>query len=380
MATHTIGYETYRRYLLGLDDDTPKSPAWAEPITGAPAATIYQLAHDYGALKPAALFAGWGPQRQIYGEQIARAFVTLACLGGNVGVPGGGLASVDTRRNLIPVGQLPGGSYAPARFITPGSWACYILEDRLDPPLKLGYIVASNVINRSPDARANVRALQQLDFVVVHEQFMTPTARCADLVLPIVTDLERSDLVTSWGHDSHLFHMRQAIAPLGESRTDYWILSRLAERLGFGPEYTQGRSEDEWVAALLQNDALDGESLRRDGLMRTDGAPRVALAEFRADPIAHPLKTPSGRIEITSEQAVRCGLPAIPSYIPDRPAEGDYPLQFGDAAQQVALQFVRPRQPLAAALGATRCVAQPVDAAARGVADGDPWKYPAPKV
>ena len=313
VGAHTVGYAAYQDYVLGCSDDTPKTPEWAEPITGVPAGTTRLLAMDFATTKPAALLPGWGPQRTAFGEQIARAWITLACMTGNVGLRGGGLASVGTRQNLIPIQALPMGPYVSDRHVSSAAWAKAILSDTLQPPVEMAYIVASNLINRSPDTNRNARALQRLSFVVVNEQVLTPTARYADIVLPICMDLERSDLVTSWGHDSHLFHSQQAIAPAGDSRTDYWVFSQLAERLGIGDAYTAGRTEQEWIAYLLRTSDLDAEGLAREGLVRFDGKPRVALAGFRRDPSSNPLSTPSGLIEISGPRAVDCGLPAIPS-------------------------------------------------------------------
>jgi anaerobic dimethyl sulfoxide reductase subunit A len=328
LERYTRGYDAYRRYLLGEEDGTPKTPAWAGAETGVPAETIAQLAREYATAKPAALLPGWGPQRGLYGEQISRALIVLACMSGNVGLRGGGLASVGTRQNVLPVGALPSGPHRAARQLSNVTWAREILEDQLDPPISMAYIVASNLINRSPDTRANARALGQLDTVVVQDPFWTPTALCADLVLPICTDLERSDLVTSWGHDLHLFDSRQAVAPAGEARTDYWVYGQLAERLGFGEAYTQGKSEAEWLARFRNPRLLDLEALDRTGIMRGDGEPRVALADFRRDPEAHPLTTRSGLIEITNPEAECHGLPAIPSYVAVKSAQETLPLQL----------------------------------------------------
>jgi anaerobic dimethyl sulfoxide reductase subunit A len=373
LASHTVGYDLYRRYVLGLDDGTPKTPAWAEAITGVPVATIVQLARDYATVKPAALLPGWGPQRALYGEQYARAMITLACMTGNVGTRGGGVASVGTRGNIVPIGSLPMGPKASRRRISSAAWAAPILEGALEPPITLAYIVASNLINRSPNTLGNIRALEMLDFVVVHEQFLTPTTRHADIVLPIVTDLERSELVTSWGYDTHLFQSQQVLPPAGEARTDYWIFAQLAQRLGVEPSYSEGRTEQQWLDHLLSQAPIDRAPLERDGLLRLEGAPRVALADFRADPVAHPLKTASGRIEIASAQAVAVGLPLIPSYVP---AETEPDVAPG------ALQLVTPhsKQRSNSCAHASPWIRDaaphtlwlnPQDAQARGIADGD---------
>lgn len=343
---------------------------WAEGITGISASRIAALAHALGTIKPAALLPGWGPQRTRYGEQIARAWIALACITGSVGVRGGGLASTGLRGGGIPTGSLLRGPYSPDRKVSAALWARQILEGRLDPPLQMAFIVASNLANRSPDTRANVRALRALDFVVVSEPFLTPTARCADLVLPICTDLERADLVGAWGEDGYLFHSQQALPPAGETRTDYWVFARLAERLGFGAAYTAGRTEDEWLADLLAGDQLDQPALAQ-GVMRLKVEPRVALAAFRDDPAAHPLPTASGRIELVNLQAAAFGLPAIPSYVPGLNGRGDRPLQLLTPHHKARANSCLHANPWLRELEAHAAWIHPCDAAARGIAQGD---------
>ena len=369
----TDGSEAYRRYLMGLDDDIPKTPAWAEPITGVDAEMIRRLARAYATERPAALLAGWGPQRTRYGEQSARALMALACVSGNVGLRGGGLGGYGTRGSgsEIALGSLPMGPYAPGRRLPPGSWAPAILEGQLHPAPALLYIVASNLVNRSPNSLANVAALAQVPFVVVHEPFMTPTARHADLVLPINTDLERSDLVTSWGHDSHLFYSQQAVASRGESRTDYWVFARLAERLGIGEKYTQGRSEQEWLDALLAESPMTLDDLARDGIVRCDPPPRVALEAFRRDPDAHPLSTRSGRIELRNHQAAAYGLPDIPAFVDTGNEPAGYPLQLVTPHHKLRSNSCLDANPWLHRLEPHTAWINSADAAAREIADGD---------
>ncbi|MBN1641576.1 MAG: molybdopterin-dependent oxidoreductase [Anaerolineae bacterium] len=370
IASMTTGYETYRAYLLGEGDGAPKTPAWAEAITGVPRQTIAQLARDYATTRPAALLPGWGPQRTLHGEQFARAAIVLACMSGNVGVRGGGLASLGTRDGGIPAGALPRGPYAPARRISAVTWARDLLEDRLDPPVRMAYVVASNLINRSPNTRANARALAALDHVVVHEPFLTPTARYADIVFPICTDLERADLVTSWGYDAHLFYSQQVAPAQGEARTDYWVCAQLAERLGLGAAYTGGKTEGAWIETLLEAGRLDAGHLRDQGILRQDPEPRVALAAFRADPVAHPLPTPSGRIEIVCPQAEAAGLPTIPSYVLDPPHPAGYPLQLVTPHSKLRSNSCLHANPWLQDLEPHAVWIHPRDAAARGVAQG----------
>jgi anaerobic dimethyl sulfoxide reductase subunit A len=234
----------------------------------------------------------------------------------------------------------------------------------------MAYIVAANLVNRTPDTLRNIQALKQLDFIVVQDPYLTPTARIADIVLPICTDFERSDLVISWGHDSHLFYSQQSIKKIGESRTDYWVFSELAERLGFHEEYTQGRREEEWISHLLGSSELDVEVLKRDGVLRLDGEPRVALAEFRVDPEANPLKTSSGLIEIVCPAAVEAGLPSIPSYIEAGNGSEEYPLQLLTPHSRIRSHSCLHTNPWLQRLEPHSVWINSKDATVRGIQDG----------
>jgi anaerobic dimethyl sulfoxide reductase subunit A len=325
---YTHGYNEYVKYVLGEIDGVEKTPSWAEQITGISDDKIIHLAQEYAQAKPASILAGWGPQRSEYGEQTARAFITLACMGGNVGISGGGLAGIGTRINRMPIGSLPYGPFDTIGRVNSATWASTILEGGLDPPIKMAYIVASNFINRCPDTLKNIKALEQMDFIVCQDPYLTPTALYSDIVLPICTDLERSDLLASFPHDSHLFYGHQLIEKYGKSRTDYWVFSELAKRLGFYEEYTHGRSEEEWIDHFLASTELDVTNLKREGILRVDEKQHVALEKFRADPKKSPLNTSTGLIEIINPDAEKSGLPAIPSYIGVKEESIKYPFQL----------------------------------------------------
>ncbi|MGI9613503.1 MAG: molybdopterin dinucleotide binding domain-containing protein, partial [Acidimicrobiales bacterium] len=154
-----------------------------------------------------------------------------------------------------------------------------------------------------------VAAWQRPETIVVHEPFWTPMAKRADIVLPATTPLERNDL---GGAETMLIAMQQAIAPHAEARNDYEIYAGLADRLGFGEQFTDGRSADEWVEHLYEQfaDANDYapsfDEFWSTGFVEHDMAvmgdtDQVFLADFRADPDATPIPTPSGRIELFSE-------------------------------------------------------------------------------
>jgi biotin/methionine sulfoxide reductase len=153
--------------------------------------------------------------------------------------------------------------------------------------------------------------------VVVHESWWNATARHADIVLPVATTLERNDIGCSRS-DHYIFAMQRAIAPVGKSRTDYTIFSDLAARLGFVERFTEGRDEGEWLRHIYdrfrQGAAEHGiETPSFDDFWEAGEIeaprppPQVLFDRFRDDPEAHPLKTPSGRIELFSDKIASFG-------------------------------------------------------------------------
>jgi len=373
------GLEDYRAYVLGEDGGDPRTPEWAEPITGVSAAAIRSLARRYATDRPAALLAGWGPQRTVSGEQSARALISLACLSGNVGLCGGGLGGYGGRSgSLFDLAPLPWGPYAPGRMLPPGSWAPAILGGRLEPPPRVLYVVASNLVNRSQESLACVAALAQVPFVVVQDPFFTPTARQADLVLPASMEMERADLVTSWGHDAHLFDSRQALAPAGEAKSDYWVMSRLAERLGIGQAYTRGRDEAAWLDEIRRSSPLPWDAAREAGILRCDPAPRVELADYRQNPDEHALSTRSGRIELSNPEALDVGLPLVAAYVPQKAPAPDYPLQLLTPHHKARSNSCLAANPWLQRVEPHAVWINPADAAPRNITEGVPVRVSAP--
>src|SRR5438105_6082597 len=206
---------SYRAYLIGEADGVCKTPKWAEQITGTPAATLERLAVEFATSRPAALHCGYAPGRTLHGEQFHRAAYALAAMTGNVGIPGGnaGTSNGATGRGgvqLLSAGPNPTG----ARVSSP------LMADLLDrgkaggypADIKLVYSAAGDLFNQLPNVPRIVAAARQLEFMVVHEHFMTPTARYADIVLPATTFWERNDVHTPWAGAGHyVIYMKKAI-------------------------------------------------------------------------------------------------------------------------------------------------------------------------
>jgi anaerobic dimethyl sulfoxide reductase subunit A len=340
--------ESYSDYLLGVRDGIPKSPEWAEPITAIPAATIARIAREYATRKPAVLYQGYGMQRRAYGEQVVRAGCVLAAITGNFGISGGwasglGLQAPDGGPfwTVFPLGENPVKAAIPVFLWTE---ACLRGKEmtradgvtgapRLDSDIKLIYAVATNcLINQHANVNRSAEILREeskVEFLVVQDNFLTPTGRFADILLPACTQFETWGLEDGWKYGDEVILQPKLVEPPGECKSDYRICADIAERLGIGEAYTEGRDEIAWVEYCLDAyrssrfpdlPTLD-EFLEKDlgGWSNPVTKPAIAFEDFRRDPEKYPLQTPSGKIEIFSKQLYDLNspeeIPPIPKYI-----------------------------------------------------------------
>ncbi|GAA4875168.1 molybdopterin-dependent oxidoreductase [Saccharopolyspora cebuensis] len=396
------GFEAFRDHVLGRDGGPAKTPGWAEGICGIAAPVIADLAREM-ARNRTMITLSWSLQRSHRGEQPLWAGIALACLLGQVGLPGGGFGhgyggmsgvgdvSLPYPLPTLPQGRNPVPDHIPVARIAdlllhPGETVEYDGSVLTYPDIRLVHWAGGNPFHHHQDLTRLRRAFARPDAVVVHEPFWTATARHADIVLPSTTTLERDDIGAA-RHDGAVVAMHRVLDPVGEARDDYRIFSALAERLGAAAEFTEGRDERQWLQHLYETwraalpadvaPAEDFAGFWRAG--RVDlvvpNAEHVLYADFRADPVAHPLPTPSGRIELRSRTIESFGYddcPPHPTWLP--PAESAYPLHLiaNNPATRLHSQLdhgslsagskVRGREPVRL---------HPDDAAARGIADGD---------
>ncbi|RDI63545.1 molybdopterin-dependent oxidoreductase [Nocardia pseudobrasiliensis] len=406
---YTVGYEPFAAYLRGHTDGVVKDPAWAETLTGIPAPRITALARQMAAARTF-LTVSWSLQRAESGEQPLWLGVVLAAMLGQFGLPGGGFAhgygssasvGEPTRQVRVPhldQGVNPIETYIPVARITdmlenPGARYEYNGHTLTYPDIRLVYWAGGNPFHHHQDlARLRRAFVTKPDTVVVHDSFWTATARHADIVLPATMTIERDDFGAG-ENDRMFFPMPALTRPHGQARDDYAIFTELAERLGVGQRFTEGRTAAHWLRHLYQqwhttqtaaghavpefDEFWSGQGLE----LPVVDTPQVMLAEFRADPDAHPLPTPSGRIEIFSA--------AIDSYrYPDCPGHPVWrePREWlgSPAARRFPLQLIanQPRTKLHSQLdvgahsqagkiaGREPVRLHPDEAAARGLSDG----------
>jgi len=317
LDTYCIGFDQVKKYILGTDDHQPKTPAWAENICGTKAGEIQELADLYGRTKPTALIPGLSIQRNLGGEEAMRMAMILQAATGNIGKMGG--ASGGCIWDGLPVpecGELDTADMPADSSIPEYRWPDAILDGKeggFPVEIKGIYNVGGNYLSQGSDIHKNIRAYKKVDFSVCHEQFMTPTARHCDIVLPVSNFLEREDILFTGMN--YLFYSGKAIDPPGDVKKDYDIFCELSNRLGFKKAYSEGKTASQWIKQFMDDSEItDHELFKRTGIYRGKEQMRIGLSDFFSDPQKNPLKTPSGKVELASEHYAKTGFPAIPMY------------------------------------------------------------------
>ncbi len=241
---------------------------------------------------PTAILVGWGMQRRLLGGALVRALDALSALTDNLFRSGGGCSFYFRRRGafakLNP--DVPHPRVIREPLFGPDLLACQ------DPPVRLLWVTAGNPVSMLPDSATVARAIEQVEFVVVADCFLTDTARRADLVLPVPTLLEDDDVLGAYGHH-WLSESRPVVEPPPEVRHEVDIFRDLAERTGLDafPRWTV----DEWKRAALAPAAERGvtlAALREEGAVRNPMAGRLLFPDRK-------VRTPNGRVQLLTRLA-----------------------------------------------------------------------------
>lgn len=342
LSTHCEGYPAFERYLLGTDDGVPKDPGWASAITGVEAQAIEDLALELTRGRTL-IATTWSIQRAEHGEQPVWMTVVLAAMLGQIGLPGGGFSlgfgavsgnTVSRPDNIprptLPLGPNPVKSFIPVgrvadMLLNPGGTLEYGGQTIRLPDIRMIYSVGGNPFHHNLNLNRFVQAWRRPELVVVHEPWWNPPAKYADIVLPATTSMERNDILAT-DLQRYYIAMHKVVEPVGGARNDIDIFAELAQRLGFGDAYTEGRNEMEWLRHMY-----DGARDRAQALGYAPPAfdefwekgsyefpmlrePKLLLSDFRADPVAHKLPTQSGKIEIYSARIASYGYDDCPPH------------------------------------------------------------------
>lgn len=357
VAKYTVGFEQLREKVKEYSPE--RVAAW----TGISAGDIRRLAREYATVRPSVIRLNYGVQRSEYGGTATRAIAMLPCILGSWKEVGGGLqlstsgaAQFNTsglrRADLMRIAL--GREARTINMVELGR----VLNHVNDPPVKALFVYNSNPAAVCPNHNQVIRGLLRPDlFTVVHEQFFTDTTDYADLVLPATTFFEHKDLQKGYGH-YYVQVSNQAIAPLGECRSNVDVFRALAERMGF-EEQCFKETDDEIIDLALDVEGpwLDGLTRERLELgamrlkfgnrhskdkdeiaeLRSAGRPGAAVPTYSREPFlpfarGH-FRTASGKAELYSEGLKAQGLDPVADFRP--PAESrngakytDFPLEL----------------------------------------------------
>jgi biotin/methionine sulfoxide reductase len=409
LDSHVEGFDRLAAYIFGEIDGVPKSADWASGLSELPADAIRALARRMAAGRTF-LIVNWSLQRSEHGEQPFWAAIALAAALGQIGLPGGGLGfgygsleGLGGQRRLAPRPTFPTlrnpiDTFIPVArvadmLLKPGETFQYNGRKLTYPDARLVYWCGGNPFHHHQDLNRLIAAWRRPEAVIVHETWWTATARHADVVFPATAPIERNDIGAS-SLDRFMVAMKQAIDPPGEARHDFNIFGALADRLGFGNAFHEGRTEVEFLRRMY-----DGARERADqagmgwpdfdgfwerGFLEIPPAPKsyVLFEDFRKDPARHRLNTPSGKIEVFSETIAGFGYddcPGHPTWLAPQEWLGGslaarYPLHLlsiqpatrlhgqmdmGKVSQESKISGREPMR------------INPLDAARRGIAEGD---------
>ncbi|MCJ7833294.1 MAG: molybdopterin-dependent oxidoreductase, partial [Deltaproteobacteria bacterium] len=232
------------------------TPSYVSNITGISEDDLFRAARMYASDR-AAIYYALGITRNGQGTDNVKALANLAMLCGNIGFPGGGINPLKGKNNLQGVSDMgvlpdifPGyqnisdtGTVAKMEKAwgvkglsdKPGLSWMEIIEGAKNKNIRGLYLIGETPVVSDSDTQHLTQALKTVDFLVVQDLFLTEAAQLADVVLPAVSFAEKEGTFTNT--ERRVQRVRQAIAPLGEAKPDWWIISELSTRMGLPMRY-----------------------------------------------------------------------------------------------------------------------------------------------
>jgi anaerobic selenocysteine-containing dehydrogenase len=363
---HTEGWPALRARLA----DYP--PERAAALCGLAVDDVERLAREYATTRPAMIRTLVGPEKHAGGATTFRAIACLPAVTGAWRERGGGLLhwtrslfadALDTRA--------VGARLPRTRTINMIQIGMALTDPSLDPPIEAMVVFNSNPASIAPNANLVRQGLARDDlFCVVHDLYVTDTARYADYVLPATSFVEQLDLLFPWGHTYAVLN-QPAIEPLGEAVCNTELFRRLAAAMGWGDDPAFQQTDEELVRAALRSDHPYLRGITYERLVADGWAP-LALDERGVAFADGGFPTPSGRCRLVQPELVDLGLDPVPGLAPAADGDG-LPLVMVSAKSSLHLlnssYTMLPRHGRRA--GPPQVEMDPADARARAIEDGD---------
>lgn len=404
---------SYRDYIMGTGyDQVEKTPAWAASITKIPAERIVKLAHEIAESDPCYICQGLGPQRHTNGDNAARAIMVLPQLVGQVGKPGttsgGTIGNDDIGLCSLPTGDNPIKTKFP-NFLWPeairdgakltATNAGILNADGLKVGIKFLVNYGNNMMaNQNADIGFTTDILRDeslCEFILQYDVAWTASCNWADIVLPDLTPQETYSL-TAAGESNDVEGIRfgqPLYEPKFERREVYEVCGELARRLGVYDEYSEGgMTREDWCRKLYDELREDKPELPtydegvKMGAFTYDIEPSTEVDDFILDPVANPLETATGKIQIYSPELAELAetwklqdgdvISPIPVYYPgfDGPdaVTDEFPFQIVDFHHKGTTHSTYAANEVLHRLSPFQAWINPIDAERQGIADLDP--------
>jgi anaerobic selenocysteine-containing dehydrogenase len=305
----TVGFDRFRDFIAAYPLDAVAQQTWV------PQSHIEQAARTFAAARPAAIQWGNALDQTSNAFQTCRALAILMAITGNLDVPGGAVfpEAVPLLKGVdFSLAGEVGPNCRPSignRFIiaaraniVPSQEAAKAILEQKPYPLVSGLIFGSNPLLTYAGAGQTYDAFKKLDFLMVADLFMTPTASLADVVLPVAANLEYDDLVQRRGCVAARPKIK---SPPGECRSDMQWINLIAERMGFGQYFWPDESAA--LDAILAPAGLNFDRLKTQGIYCADHRYRKYEARGFA--------TPSGKVELFSDPLQEMGIDPLPGFV-----------------------------------------------------------------
>lgn len=327
IGENLFDHEFVDKYTFGFDKLTEHirefTPEWAEFITLIPADVIRAVARTYATTPPACLQWGNGVDMNSCNFQTARALLILSAITGNIDRPGGDVFWVppdaikpksvfvnpdqagkqfmppESKNRMLTAGMFPLWAETPH---APSFWHAQVTGDPYR--VRAMWIVGSNpLLTQTQSLKIEESLKRHIEFTVVSDFFLTPTAQLADLVLPAATWLEQDDVVSL--HKIWCVLARKKVAQIGEARDDRDVILELAHRLGLHEAFpwTSWSNYIEW---LLEDSGMNFDQFCERGIV----VGKMQYHKYRTQGF----QTPTGKFEIFSTITEHLGASPLPVY------------------------------------------------------------------